>query len=239
MQKSIRKKIEGIRHVFFDLDRTLWDFEQNSETVIKELLTKYDIEKMYSVSADKFIKTYKKINHKLWQLYSKNKITKDELRTTRFSKTLEKLGAKNNELGTLLEQDYIAKSPYQTKLLEGANNILDYLKPTYKLHILSNGFKEVQHIKLHESGIKQHFNNIFISEEMGYQKPDKEIFLAAQNKAGTTASACMMIGDDFTNDIEGALNAGWKAVYLTRRKKRLTHKNMYQIHSLTELKDLL
>lgn len=233
------KKIEGIKHVFFDLDRTLWDFEKNSETVIRSLLIKYNVEKLYKTSAGDFIKKYKKINHKLWGLYSQHKITKEELRSTRFSRTLERLGAKNNELGNLLEKDYIAKSPYQTKLLEGANEILDYLKPKYKLHILSNGFKEVQHIKLHESGIKDHFNHIFISEEMGFQKPDKAIFHAAQTKAKTNANACIMIGDDFVNDIEGALNAGWKAVYLTPRKKRLKHKAMYQINSLLELKELL
>ncbi|MHB8261232.1 MAG: YjjG family noncanonical pyrimidine nucleotidase [Bacteroidia bacterium] len=239
MQTSIRKKIDDIKHVFFDLDRTLWDFEKNSETVIRALLIKHNIEKAYNTSANDFIKKYKKINHKLWHLYSRHKITKEELRSTRFSRTLERLGTKNNELGYLLEKEYIAQSPFQTTLLEGANDILDYLKPNYKLHILSNGFKEVQHIKLHQSGIKEHFNHIFISEEMGFQKPDKAIFMAAQTKAKANANNCIMIGDDFTNDIEGALNAGWKAVYLTPRKKRLKHKAMYQINSLVELKELL
>ena len=233
------KKIEGVKHVFFDLDRTLWDFEKNSETVIKELLVTYNIEKIYGINAHDFIKKYKKINHKLWHLYSHNKISKEELRTTRFNKTLEKFGAKDEELGILLEREYITKSPYQTNLLEGAKEILGYLGSIYQLHILSNGFKEVQHIKLHESGIKQHFNNIFISEEMGFQKPDKEIFHAAQTKASIKPEACMMIGDDFGNDIEGALNAGWKAVYLTQRKKRIKHTDMYQIYNLTELKRLL
>ena len=233
------KKIADIKHVFFDLDRTLWDFEKNSETVIKSLLVTYNIEKTYQTTADDFIKKYRKINHKLWHLYSHKKITKEELRSIRFSKTLEKLGAKNEELGALLEEAYIAQSPCQTKLLEGANEILDYLKPKYQLHILSNGFKEVQHIKLHESGIKKHFNNIFISEEMGFQKPDKKIFHAAQTKAGVKPEACIMIGDDFDNDIEGGLNAGWKAIYLTSRKKRVKDPDMYQIKSLLELKELL
>lgn len=225
--------------MFFDLDRTLWDFEKNSEAVIKVLLKDYDIENTYETNADDFIKKYRKINHKLWHLYSHKKITKEELRSTRFSKTLEKLGAKNEELGALLEMEYIAKSPYQTRLLEGANEILNYLKPKYKLHILSNGFKEVQHIKLHESGIKNHFNNIFISEEIGFQKPDREIFHAAQTKTGVRPEHCIMIGDDFGNDIEGSLNAGWKAVYLTSRKRRIKHTDMYQINGLLELKELL
>jgi len=111
------KKIADIKHVFFDLDRTLWDFEKNSETVIEQLLRDYGIESTYQTTAADFIKKYRKINHKLWHLYSHKKITKDELRSTRFSKTLEKLGAKNQELGALLEKDYIAKSPYQTRLI--------------------------------------------------------------------------------------------------------------------------
>jgi len=233
------KKIAGIKHIFFDLDHTLWDFEKNSESVIESLLVTYDVERLYNITATDFIKKYKKINKKLWHLYSHKKITKEELRSTRFTKTLEKCGAKNKELGLLLEEAYIAKSPYQTRLLEGANEILDYLKPKYELHILSNGFKEVQHIKLHESGIKKHFNNIFISEEMGFQKPEKEIFDTARKIAKVDAENCIMIGDDFGNDVEGALNAGWKAVYYSLRKRRIKNPNLYQIKNLLALKDLL
>jgi len=233
------KKIAGIKDVFFDLDHTLWDFEKNSESVIESLLVTYDVERLYNITAEQFIKKYKKINKKLWHLYSHKKITKEELRNSRFTKTLEKLGAKNKELGLLLEKEYIAKSPYQTALLEGTNEILDYLKPKYRLHILTNGFKEVQHIKLHESGIKKHFNNIFISEEMGFQKPDKEIFEAARKTAKVDTDACIMIGDSFENDIAGALNAGWKAIYFSSRKKRMKNPNLFQIRNLLELKDLL
>ena len=233
------KKIAGIKHVFFDLDHTLWDFEKNSETVIEQLLVTYDVERQYGITAQTFIKKYKKINHRLWHLYSHKKITKEELRNTRFTKTLERLGAKNKELGMLLEKEYISKSPYQTHLLEGTNEILDYLKPKYELHILSNGFKEVQRIKLHESGIKKYFTHIFISEEMGVQKPDKEIFDVAKAQAKVDANHCIMIGDNFVNDVEGALKADWKAVYYTPRKKRIKIDNLYQIKSLLELKELL
>ena len=201
------KKIAGIKHIFFDLDHTLWDFEKNSETVIEQLLVTYDVERQYNVTAETFIKKYKKINHRLWHLYSHKKITKEELRNARFAKTLERLGAKNKELGILLEKEYIAKSPYQTNLLEGTNEILEYLKPKYELHILSNGFKEVQRIKLHESGIKKYFTHIFISEEMGVQKPDREIFDIVRKRADVGADSCIMIGDNFTNDVEGALKA--------------------------------
>src|SRR6185437_11984953 len=103
------KKIAGIKHVFFDLDHTLWDFEKNSETVIEQLLVTYDVERQYGITAETFIKKYKKINHKLWHLYSHKKITKEELRNTRFPKTLKKFGAKNEELGHLLQKEYIAR----------------------------------------------------------------------------------------------------------------------------------
>ena len=233
------KKITDIKHVFFDLDHTLWDFEKNSESVIEQLLVTYDVERQYGIASEAFIKKYKKINHKLWHLYSHKKITKEELRSTRFTKTLDKLGAKNKELGLLLEKEYIARSPYQTNLLEGTNEILDYLKPKFQLHILTNGFKEVQHIKLHESGIKKHFNNIFISEEIGFQKPEKKIFELARTTANVEPHECVMIGDSFENDIQGALNAGWKAVYFSSRKKRVKNKDLFQINNLLELKELL
>lgn len=233
------QKIAGIKHIFFDLDRTLWDFEFNSENVILEMFIAYRLEEKCHTSAAKFIEAYKHINKKLWHLYGVKKISKEELRKRRFTKTLAGFGVHDRGLGASLEYDYVSKSPYQTKLLEGAHEILDYLKPLYALHILTNGFKEAQHIKLKESGIRDHFNNIFISEEIGFQKPDMEIFHAVQSKAAAQPAECLMIGDDLAADIKGALKAGWKAVYFSKNKKNIRTPGYLHINKLEELKDLL
>ena len=197
----VPKKISGIKHIFFDLDRTLWDFEKNSEAVIRLLISNERLQEQFGIMPELFIKKYRKINHYLWHLYSQKKISKEELRNSRFTKTLEKLGLNNPELGWKMEQAYIAQSPYQTLLLDGTMEVLEYLSPRYTLHILSNGFKEVQHIKLRESGIQGHFQTVCISEEMGFQKPETQIFHLAQQKVHAEKSSCLMIGDEFTNDI--------------------------------------
>ncbi|MBS1646152.1 MAG: YjjG family noncanonical pyrimidine nucleotidase [Bacteroidetes bacterium] len=233
------KKLTEIKHVFFDLDRTLWDFEKNSETVIKQLLVKYDIERQYNIRFESFLKKYKKVNQKLWHLYTHKKITKEELRSTRFVKTFRLFNIKEETLGLLFEEEYIKESPYQTNLLEGSEEILKYLKRNYTLHVLTNGFKEVQHIKLEKSGIKKYFSHVFISEEMEAQKPHKMIFDKARNAVHALEKECLMIGDDYTNDIQGALKAGWKAAHLSARKKRVKKPRFIQIKKLLELKDWL
>ena len=231
-------KIAGIKHIFFDLDRTLWDFEKNSENTLLQLIETYGLEAKCGVEAPIIIDTYKKVNKELWSQYGKNQITKEQLRSSRFTKTLSTFNYHFLGFGNQLEKEYIERSPYQTHVIPGAFEILDFLKPKYSLHVMTNGFSEVQHIKLKQSKLNTYFDEIIISENVGYQKPDKKIFEHAQNSIKALASTCLMIGDDHQGDVQGALDAGWSAIHFNSHGEP-GFSDHIQIKTLSELRSML
>jgi putative hydrolase of the HAD superfamily len=231
-------KIKQIKHIFFDLDNTLWDFEKNSREALLHLFIEHKIEQYCETDFDNFIKIYEAINHELWHLYSLNQTTKEELRYQRFYKSFLHFNYNNLSLSHQWANDYLKISPYKTHLIDGAIDVLLYLKDKYELHIITNGFKEVQHIKLDYSNLKSYFNHIIISEEHGFNKPDIKIFDLAQQLADAQTHECVMIGDNFDTDIIGALNAKWKAIYLANIKKENEDINYSQISRLIQLKEL-
>lgn len=228
--------MKEIRNIFFDLDRTLWDFEKNSKETLQELFTEFGLNN-HIESFSIFHKKYIDINKNLWQLYRKNKITKEELRYKRFEETLKKLKVSQFNLGKDFGEEYIKRSPQKTNLVEGSKEILEHLSINYTLHIITNGFKEVQYIKLNNSGISTYFQNIIISEEVGYNKPHIKIFRHAETLAKASANECLMIGDDYEPDVKGALNAGWKAIFFSNKK--IDNPLPTQISQLKEIKKLL
>lgn len=230
-------KIAGIKHIFFDLDRTLWDFEKNSETVLMQLIKIYGLESKCNVTSNQIIEKYREVNRELWKQYSRKEIDKEQLRSSRFTKTLAHFDYHFLGFGLQLEKEYIERSPYQTHTIEGAHEILEYLKPSYKLHILTNGFAEVQHIKLKQSNLNPYFQHVFISEEIGHQKPDPKIFAAALKKTGALPTECLMIGDDHYGDVQGAMDAGWHAVHFS--PEEVLAGNHKHIRTLNELRDLI
>lgn len=197
-----------------------------------------EIEKHCQTNFDHFIEIYEAINHEMWHLYGLKKTTKEELRYQRFYKTFLHFGYDNLNLAYVWADNYLTISPYKTHLIDGAMDVLMYLKESYQLHIITNGFKEVQHIKLDYSNLKPFFEHIIISEEHGFNKPDIKIFDLAQNLTYSQYHECVMIGDNYEADILGALNAKWKAIYLSENDVRIQNQNFKQIKRLVELKEL-
>lgn len=230
--------MKHIKHIFFDLDNTLWDFEKNSREAILHLFTEHHIEKHCNVSFANFIKTYENINHHWWHQYGLKLVTKEELRYQRFNQAFKHYKYDNIELSKIWANDYLTISPYKTHLIEGAIDTLNYLKDKYQLHLITNGFKEVQHIKLDCCGIKSFFNHIIISEEHGYNKPDIKIFEIAEQLASTHKNECVMIGDNYEADIVGGLNAGWNAIFLSPTPLEKSLEKLIRIEKLSELKHL-
>ena len=230
-------KIKNIKHIFFDLDNTLWDFEKNSREALQHLFLEHNIQLHCKTDFDGFIEIYETINHELWHLYSLQQTTKEELRYQRFYKTFLHFKYDNLNLSHLWADDYLKISPYKTHLIDGAMDVLFYLKDKYQLHIITNGFKEVQHIKLDYSNLKPFFEHIIISEEHGFNKPDIKIFDLAQTLTASQIEECVMIGDNYDTDILGALNAQWKAIYLSDNEKENEDKNYSQINRLIQLKE--
>ena len=228
-----------IKHIFFDLDNTLWDFENNSKKTIFELIHEYTLSQKCGCLPDAFYKTYLHVNEDLWALYRKNLITKEQLRSSRFTNTMLYFGYDDKELGIVLEENYIMRSPQQKGLVEGTIEVLDYLSSKYHLHIITNGFKEIQHIKIENCNLNHYFKNIFISEEIGFNKPDSRIFEYALNHVSALKSEAVMIGDDWDADIIGAEQFGIKPIYFSRKKNGNENKLVSQIENLMQLKEML
>lgn len=178
---------------------------------------------------------YEAINHELWHLYGLKQTTKEELRYQRFYKAFLHFNYDNIQLSHIWADDYLRISPYKTHLIDGAMDVLLHLKDKYQLHIITNGFKEVQQIKLECTNLKHFFEHIIISEEHGFNKPDIKIFQLAQQLSNAENHECIMIGDNYDADIMGALNANWKSIYLSNTKKENQNTNFTQIENLREL----
>ena len=204
--------MQRFKAVFFDLDHTLWDFEANSSETIGELLQHHGLLGREVTSHEQFMDLYRTINKDLWDRYHANAITKDELRIWRFQHSLKAFGVDDHPLSVAMADKYLEICPTKTALFHGAEDVLKQLKEDHTLHIITNGFKEVQYLKLRHSGILDYFDKIHISEEVGWKKPEPEIFWHALREAGVKPAEAVMIGDNPETDIMGALQTGIRAV---------------------------
>jgi len=227
------------KHLFFDLDRTLWDFEKNSENALKQLFKETVLNQRVE-SFERFHRVYKNENALLWKKYGNGIIDKDYLRNARFENTLLRFDVNDKQLVEDLSNGYVNLSPYQTALLPNAHESLRYLKKLgYAMHIITNGFKEVQHIKLEKCELSQYFDVVLCSEEVGVNKPHPEIFAHALNTAGAKASESAMIGDDYEIDVLGALRFGMHAIHFDPKKKRTASNGDWRIRDLNQLAGVL
>jgi putative hydrolase of the HAD superfamily len=194
------------KYFLFDLDRTLWDFDTNACNNIYSLL---DIYSLQHLDKEAFYKTYDSVNHKLWALYEQGELPKDVLRSERFYQTLLQFGIDSRDLSHKMGEEYLSRMPYQKALMPYAFEVLQELKKRgYTLALISNGFKEVQYKKLICCGIDSFFDAVLISEEQGVHKPSPIIFKRALKAINGIKSETLMVGDDFANDIEGAMIFG-------------------------------
>jgi len=226
--------LKNIKHIFFDLDDTLWDFEKNSGHVLQQLFLEFDLTGKLKTDFNSFHTTYKKTNSKLWVQYAKKEIDKNYLRNHRFNLVFNQFDYDNYNENLIITDHYLNRAPHGTHLKEGCIEILDYLKQNYQLHIITNGFKEIQFIKIDGCGLRDYFKNVIISEEHNLTKPDEQIFRLAEKFSGAKKEECIMIGDSFESDIEGALNAGWQAIYFNQES--FLNFNGKHIKNLQELK---
>ena len=138
-----------------------------------------------------------------------------------------------------MAQDYIVISPTKTILREGAIEVLAYLKPLYFLGLITNGFDEIQYIKIRKSGLEPFFKRVVTSEQAGHKKPNPGIFSFALQQTAANASTSLYVGDEPETDVVGARNAGIDQVLVTFGKEIHNESATYTISSLIELKDLL
>ena len=226
----------NIKHVFFDLDHTLWDFEKNSDLTFKKVFKEYKID----LKVEDFLLIYKPINRQYWKDYTQEKVTKEALRYGRLKDAFDILKYSiSDELIDVIAIKYIDFLPEFSSLFEGTIDLLDYLKEKYQLHIITNGFEEVQNKKMISSNIYDYFNQIITSESVGVKKPNPRVFEYALATAKAKKEESIMIGDNIEADIEGALNTGLKAIHCNFDNQNITNNTIVSVTSLSEIKQYL
>jgi len=225
----------NITDVFFDLDHTLWDFDKNSALTFKLIFKKHNV----NANLKTFLNFYEPINLEYWKLYREEKISKPNLRYRRLKDTFDAMQLiVSDEIINTLSEDYITYLTTYNYLFDGTIEILEYLKSKYKLHIITNGFKEAQKNKLEKSKIAHYFNTVTDSEMVGVKKPNPAIFDFALNLANARKENSIMIGDNLEADIEGALNIGLDAICFNYHKVEIPAQ-IKKIDYLLDLKNYL
>ena len=221
-----------IKHIFFDLDHTLWDTDKNSELAFVDCFRDLDI----ALDLPTFLDVYMPINEAYWVLFANNQISKEKLKISRFTDTFQQLNFQISP--TKIEQlseAYLHYLPRYGVLIDGAVELLNYLKPNYQLHIITNGFTEVSLKKIALSNIDSYFNQVITSEKAGVKKPDTRIFEYALLKANAQNTESLMIGDNLIADMQGVSNAGLEVLHYNYNKENVPN----HIRSVNSLKEII
>ncbi|WP_420574711.1 YjjG family noncanonical pyrimidine nucleotidase [Kordia sp.] len=227
--------MQQITDIFFDLDHTLWDFEKNSALTFKKILEESNV----TVNFEHFLEVYVPINLEYWRMFREERISKKELRYQRLSKTFKVLEFEaSDDLINHLSEQYIAHLSSFNHLFEHTHELLQYLQGRYKLHIITNGFRDVQQRKIKASGIYDYFEHIIDSESVHVKKPNPKIFHHALELANVAPENALMIGDSFEADILGAMEVKMNAIHVDFDKK-YTHLLCPIVRHLSEIEKML
>ena len=225
--------------LFIDLDDTLWDIHHNSKVCLNEIFNDYGYSKFYK-SFDDYYNVYMPSNHHLWGLYREGKINKDELIVERFLVPVREFGIDDAEYAKRLSDDFLERTTFMTKLIDGTIDLLEYLKPKYTMHILSNGFREVQYKKIENSKLTQYFDKIILSDDVGINKPHIDFFNYALQSTNTNPFETLMIGDSWDADILGAYNSNIDQLWYNPQELQPNEFTpTYCVKTLEEIKEIL
>jgi YjjG family noncanonical pyrimidine nucleotidase len=232
--------------IFFDLDHTLWDYEANSRETLLELYGQYALINKGVERFDDFHRQFQVINLQLWDLYDRGLTDSETIRRERFKQVLAPFRAHDESLCEDLSRDYLRICPQKSKLMPHAIETLEYLSKRYELTIVTNGFEEIQHIKMTAGNLHQYFGHIITAQKAGHKKPSREIFDFALQLNAIAPHQAMMIGDNLITDIGGARNASIDAVFFNPEKTCLPARQdghqetvYHEISSLAELREIL
>ncbi|MFT7033575.1 MAG: putative hydrolase of the HAD superfamily [Cyclobacteriaceae bacterium] len=229
--------------IFFDLDHTLWDYESSARQTLLELYQRYDLSSKVALDENELCESFFKVNYKLWDKYNKGDISKYVLRTQRFRMVFEAIGVElklfgENEISQF-NKDYLYECPQKPNLIDGAIELLDSLSSEYELHIITNGFIEVQATKMEMSGLSPYFPHVITSEGASAKKPQRKIFDFAMKQTGASIASSIMIGDNLSTDIKGARDYGLDQIFFN--PDEIPHDNpvTHEVNYLKEIKAIL
>lgn len=232
-------KTEHIHSIFFDLDHTLWDYETNSRDTLYELFTTHALHDKGVTDFERFHGEFKRVNTALWELYDNGKIGSEVIREERFKQILNAFQAYDKKLSDELSTEYLFECPKKGNLMPHAFETLQYLAGRYKLSIITNGFEEIQNMKLTSGNLHQFFDHIVTSQKTGHKKPAPQIFDYALSQNGIGPHQAVMVGDNLVTDIGGARNAAIAHVFYNPEEIQHSEKEVFEITTLKELCNLL
>ena len=224
------------KHLFFDLDHTLWDFDANAKDTLIEIYAVFKLDEKGVVPFEDFYKLYKIHNEILWDRYHKGFISSEELKWKRMWRTLLEFKIADEPLAKIMSEKFLEILPTKKILFPYTIEILNYLsEKKYQLHLITNGFEKIQWTKLNNSGLTNYFTHVVTSEKSNSLKPKKEIFEYALNEAGAQLHQSIMLGDNLDADIQGAINAGMDNVFVNHIETTTTLQPTFTITHLNQL----
>ncbi|WP_234736908.1 YjjG family noncanonical pyrimidine nucleotidase [Tellurirhabdus bombi] len=224
------------KHLFFDLDHTLWDFDRNSTETLQEIYESFRLVDCGVASVDDFSRHFLQINRFLWTEFDNNRVTHADIRQRRFKMVFEALSLSDYSICDDLNESYLSILPRKAHLIESTMDVLDHLKGRYHLHIITNGFDEIQTLKMSSSGITDYFEHIITNQKANAKKPDPLIFEFALNVTEASLGESLMIGDNYDADVLGAIRAGMDVVYYNPAQLPVeAEQPTYEISHLKEL----
>lgn len=227
------------KHLFFDLDHTLWDFDANAKATLAELYSIFDLNNRIQIAFEDFYPKYLFHNELLWDRYHKGLISSEDLKWKRMWRTMLDFKIADEPLAREMSGKFLDILPTKKLLFPHTLEILNYLKEKkYTLHLITNGFEKTQWSKLDNSGLSSFFTHVITSEGSNSLKPKKEIFEFALDKASSTVADSIMIGDNLDADIQGAMNAGMDTVFVNHINAACAIKPTYIITHLQQLEDI-
>ena len=227
------------KHLFFDLDHTLWDFDRNSAESIAELFDTFRLSDAGIASAAEFSRHFIAVNRQLWADYDRNLITHGYIRENRFPMVFRSLGVDESAIQADLNAEYLHLLPRTPHLLESARDVLDYLKGRYTMHIITNGFADIQAVKMDSAEISHYFTHVVTNGVVDAKKPDPAIFQYALDISGATVAESLMIGDNYEADILGAKGVGMDTVFYNTAGAIVSDTPTYDIRHWNELMAIL
>lgn len=232
--------MNNIKHIFFDLDNTLWDYRKNAAIALRKVYKEFRVEEIYGHSFDDFYDYYYEINEQLWESYRKAEINRKELQERRFPMAFENLGIQSPDFAIEFEHRFMEEISSSELMVPGAVEILEYLKPKYKLHIITNGFTETTKDKIKNSSLKGYIETVVTAESAGAPKPNPKAFQTGISESGARVEESIYIGDDWEADIVGATKFGMKAIFFNPlAENHLWMEDVPVIDQLVEVKNYL
>ena len=232
--------MQNIKHVFFDLDNTLWDHRKNARLTLEKLFKNYDIAAKHQIDFETFHTQYDIINEGLWAGLRDEKIDKAYLRKHRFYDTFLKFDIDDFELSQNFENQFLDDIVEFNEVVPGTFEILDYLKEKeYILHIITNGFEEVSYRKIEGSGMNHYFETVTSADSLGVRKPNPKIFAHALNIAEAELESSILIGDDWIADVLGARNYNLDVIFFDVFKEQPALEDIKRVEKLEEIKSFL